>query len=125
VPELVRLEQQLLGIEAQKRFFETGPFLLDHTPHEAGAKHPVGHGRKHAVVGDSRHGGILGHRRQQRRQNGFAALAIGRAFADLGDGLHTILPRVAAASGPTRCAMQAENAAPGRDAQAPSRSQPR
>jgi hypothetical protein len=32
VPEIVRLEQQPLRLEAEKRLFETRPFLLDDAP---------------------------------------------------------------------------------------------
>ena len=54
MPEIVRLEQQALRLEAEEGLFEARPFLLDHAPHEAGRENPLGHRRQDAVVRHAR-----------------------------------------------------------------------
>ena len=82
MPEIVRLEQQPLRLEAEEGLFEARPFLLDHPPDEAGRENPLGHRRQDAVVrhlGDRR---IVRRRAEQRLQHGVAALALCGACAD-------------------------------------------
>ena len=50
LPELGRLEQQPLGIEAEEGLLEARPLLVDHAPHEAGREDALRHLRQHAVV---------------------------------------------------------------------------
>src|SRR5262249_53840012 len=76
VPEIIGLKAQPRRLEAEKRLFEAGPFLLDDAPGKAGAEHTLGHLRKRAGVGKLLQRLHVRLRGQQLLQAGRPALAL-------------------------------------------------
>ena len=76
VPELVRLQRQWPRLEAGKRLLETRPFVLDHAPGKARAKHALGHFGENPVIAEPGERLRVGLRRQQFCERLGAALAL-------------------------------------------------
>jgi hypothetical protein len=88
VPEILRLEEQLLRLEADERFLEARPLGFDDAPDEASREYTLGHGRQDAVVRDLRKRGVVGFWTEQLVKRRLAALAPGGALADFLEAWH-------------------------------------
>jgi hypothetical protein len=75
LPELVRLECELRGLEVLESLLEARPFRLDHAPGEAGGKHALRHFRQHAVVLERREGSRVRLGREKAAERRGAPLA--------------------------------------------------
>ena len=82
VPELVGLEREPRGLEAEKSLLESGPFRFDHAPGEPGREHPPGHFGEHAVVAELHQRLRVGLGRHEAGERFGAALALFGPGAD-------------------------------------------